>query len=262
VNRGASSRRLRAGAAPRAPLPEPLERLRRALARAPGRPLLGGRWMLQAAVAVVLRARGGRLEVLLIERARREGDPWSGHMAFPGGRVEPTDPSRQAAAARETREEIGLDLDGPIAHSLGRLSELLARGHGRPVPMRITPYVYGLLPEGAAPALRLDHDEVADTLWVPLDFLADPANRQTMRWHPPGKDGPVFTLPCYRYDGRLVWGLTLEMLDELLHLTHGRPYGRRFRQLRRFYRLIVRGDWRGGLRRRARLGSRGEPPQT
>ena len=233
-------------------LPEPLERLRRALGRAPGRRLLGGRWMFQAAVAVTLRERAGRLEVLLIQRAQRQGDPWSGHMAFPGGRVEPSDPSRQAAAVRETREEVGLELAPPLAHPLGRLSELLARGHGRPLPMRITPFVYGLAAGAAASSLpmTLDPAEVASAVWVPLDFLADPAQRDTMRWRPPGKRGPVFTLPCYRYEGHLIWGLTLEMLDELLHVTHGRPYRRRFRQLRRFYRLVLRGSWRRAQRAR------------
>lgn len=242
VSRSAARPRAQAAAGAN-PMPEPLERLRRALGRGPGRRLLGGRWMLQAAVAVVLRARAGRLEVLLIQRARREGDPWSGHMAFPGGRVEPSDSSRRAAAARETREEVGLELESPLARPLGGLSEVLARGHGRPLPMRITPFVYGLTEDGSAPPLTLDPHEVASVVWVPLDFLADPSQRDTMQWRPPGKRGPVFALPCYRYEGHLIWGLTLEMLDELLLFTHGRPYRRRFRQLRRFYRLVLRGSW-------------------
>ena len=78
----------------------------------------------QAAVAVVLRDAKGTPELLLIERARREGDPWSGHMAFPGGRLDPTDSDPRSAAERETLEEVGVRL--ARAESLGRLDERIA----------------------------------------------------------------------------------------------------------------------------------------
>jgi 8-oxo-dGTP pyrophosphatase MutT (NUDIX family) len=79
-------------------------------------------------------------EVLLIERARREGDPWSGHMAFPGGRVEISDESVQRAAERETFEEVGIDLAG--AELLGRLDDLEGRDSGRTLPLVISAFVY------------------------------------------------------------------------------------------------------------------------
>ena len=79
----------------------------------------------QAAVAVVLRQQGETPEVLFIERAQRSGDPWSGHMAFPGGRVETSDASARLAAQRETHEEVGVDL--APAEVLGRLDDL--EGH-------------------------------------------------------------------------------------------------------------------------------------
>ncbi len=83
----------------------------------------------RAAVAVVLREIDGRPEVLLIERATKEGDPWSGHMAFPGGRVEDVDGSIQIAAERETFEEVGVSLEG--AELIGRLDDLQGRHAGR-----------------------------------------------------------------------------------------------------------------------------------
>ena len=68
----------------------------------------------QAAVAVVLREGDSGSEILFIERSTREDDPWSGHMAFPGGRVEAADANTRAAAERETLEEVGVSLAGPI----------------------------------------------------------------------------------------------------------------------------------------------------
>ena len=80
----------------------------------------------RARVAIALHEGGGSLELLFIERASRDGDPWSGHMAFPGGRVDDTDLGPRAAAERETLEEVGLSLAG--AELLGQLDDI----HGMP----------------------------------------------------------------------------------------------------------------------------------
>ena len=66
----------------------------------------------RAAVAMLLREAAEGPEVFFIERARHPGDPWSGHMAFPGGRVEVGDPDVRAAVERETLEEVGISLAG------------------------------------------------------------------------------------------------------------------------------------------------------
>ena len=89
----------------------------------------------RAGVAMVLRddaGDGAGPSVLFIERARWEGDPWSGHMAFPGGRVDPSDRDARAAAERETLEEVGLRLSG--AERIGRLDDRQGnpRTHGTP----------------------------------------------------------------------------------------------------------------------------------
>src|SRR5450432_2372229 len=96
------------------------ERLRRAVAETPAEaPLTGTR---QAAIAVIFLELEMSLDVLLIERAIREGDPWSGHMALPGGHADPADADLSATAERETLEEVGLDLRA-IGERLGRLSD-------------------------------------------------------------------------------------------------------------------------------------------
>ena len=188
---------------------ESLARLREALAARPSasEPPPGER---HAAVAAILRERDPALgaEVLLIRRAERAGDPWSGHMAFPGGRREAEDPDLLATALRETREEIGLDL-ARDARLLGRLAELDAMARGRRVGMAITPFVFEL---SGDPALALEAGEVADALWTPLRPLFRGEARTTY----PYALGPArLELPGYRVGERVVWGLTYQMLEAL-----------------------------------------------
>ena len=100
------------------------------------------RRLARASVALIYRqSEDCGVELLFIQRARREGDPWSGDMAFPGGRMQPEDASPRAAAERETREETGVDLISH-GHFQTRLSDLVTRQHSRWLPMVITPYVY------------------------------------------------------------------------------------------------------------------------
>lgn len=171
----------------------------------------------QAAVAAILRHREGShaLEVLLIRRAEDPRDPWSGHMAFPGGRVDPTDVDAHAAAIREVHEEVGVDLVR-FGRPLGELSHLMATARGRPLQLAVVPFVFALSP---TPPFLLS-DEVQEAIWVPLAHLADPASRETMERT---YNSMTVLLPCVRYEGRVIWGLTLKMIDELIAVTAGGP---------------------------------------
>ena len=165
----------------------------------------------RAAVAAIVREHPeSGAELLFIHRAEHPRDPWSGHMAFPGGRKDDGDVDTRDTALRETREEIGLDL-GAAAEPLAELSHLNAIAHGKRLPMVIVPYLYELVGD---PQLALNH-EVQSVHWVPLTFLLDPHNRGTLERK---VFGQTLDLPCYEFDGQTIWGLTLRMADELLEL--------------------------------------------
>lgn len=163
-----------------------------------------------AAVAAVLRANDGSPELLFIERATRDGDPWSGHMAFPGGRTEPFDDDTFDTAVRESREEIGFDITAQRGvRWLGRLDNLEGSPRWSNSGLRVTPHI--CLLEGARPDLTLNY-EVADALWVPVDELADP--RHHIDYHYPPR--PEMHFPGIEVaHGRVIWGLTLRMLQDL-----------------------------------------------
>jgi len=160
----------------------------------------------QAAVAVVLREAAPGPELLLIERARRTGDPWSGHMAFPGGRVERLDPNPRFAAERETLEEVGLKLKE--AEILGRLDDLEGRHAGRPAELVISGFVY-FAPD---PTPIVSSQEVREALWVPLSTLLDPGHSVDYAY--PLAGGATYPgILVGDPERHVVWGLTFRFLQ-------------------------------------------------
>ena len=163
-----------------------------------------------AAVALVLRlGPGGDPELLLIKRAEHETDPWSGHVALPGGRHEPGDATLEATAVRETQEETGLDIAGE-GRVLGTLDEL---SPNTPVLPRVVVRPYVALLGGAA-ALT-PSAEVAAAFWVPL-----PALRAERGWSEATivVRGSERRVPCFEYGEYLVWGLTERVLRQFVAL--------------------------------------------
>jgi 8-oxo-dGTP pyrophosphatase MutT (NUDIX family) len=166
----------------------------------------------RAAVAMLLRPRDDDADVLLIRRATRQGDPWSGQMAFPGGRRAPEDSDVIHTARRETREEVGIDLDAS-GELIGALDELHAVARHRPLDLVISPTVWFL--RGAVEPVP-HAEEVAGTVWLPLSFLRSSAARGVYRRT---LDGVEQQFPAYRYEGYTVWGLTHRILEGFLRLV-------------------------------------------
>jgi 8-oxo-dGTP pyrophosphatase MutT (NUDIX family) len=166
----------------------------------------------RAAVAMVLRDRGDDTDVLLIHRATRDGDPWSGHMALPGGRHDPRDRDIIHTAARETLEEVGIDIER-TGELIGRLDELHAVARHRPLDLVISPTVWHLQqPVDITPHPR----EVADALWVPLSHLCSADGRGLYQRT---LDGVASEYPAFIYTGHTIWGLTHRILDSFLDVV-------------------------------------------
>ena len=190
------------------PIPSPLEleQIRRAVRGAPVQH--APRESRLAAVAAVVRQQApGDAQVLFIRRAEHEGDPWSGHMAFPGGRQDPDDADALHTATRETLEELGLDLKRD-ARLIGPLEPIDAVARGKRVGLSIAPFVFEL---SGDPELQPNY-EVAEVLWAPLGPLLR-GERDTKKRYV--YESRTLHLPGYDVDGRVVWGLTYQMLQNL-----------------------------------------------
>ncbi|MGH7674568.1 MAG: NUDIX hydrolase [Gemmatimonadales bacterium] len=162
-----------------------------------------------AAVALVLLEGARGLELLLIKRAERQGDPWSGQIALPGGRRDPSDADLLATALRETLEETGVDL--ARAERLGTLDDLYPRTPVLP-PVVVRPYVFAL---AKRPTLSLSA-EVRDAFWVPLAALRAPGVRRDTVV---AVRGVELIFPAYHHGGHVVWGMTERILTPFLDMV-------------------------------------------
>lgn len=156
-----------------------------------------------------------KFNVLLMQRAVRPGDPWSGHLSFPGGHVEDADADDLAAAIRETHEEIGLVLTPD--QFLGALNPIQTVGRG--VPRRvIAPFLF-TVPH--LPTVQ-PNDEVAAVHTIGLSPLLHGCGRShfTLDYQQ-----QAWELPQVQFSGGKLWGLTLQIVDDLLHRLDGRGTG-------------------------------------
>ncbi len=163
----------------------------------------------RAAVAMTLAPSKDDLEVLLIRRAEHEGDPWSGHMAFPGGHCDATDATLADTAIRETFEEVGIDL-AQHGQLMCRLDDVQAHARGRALDMVVTPFLFSL--DKPRPT-TIDESEVADAIWIPLRVFRDEQFHGTT---PIARGDFRADFPAFLYEGNTVWGMTYRMIREFL----------------------------------------------
>jgi 8-oxo-dGTP pyrophosphatase MutT (NUDIX family) len=158
-----------------------------------------------AGVAVIFHSPEDEEKVLLIKRAEREDDPWSGQVAFPGGMVSRSDKSFEETARRETAEEVGIDLASKAAVFLGYMREFKARTRD----VVVVPSVFKLR---AAAQVKLN-SEAASYEWVPLRSLAREDARSTYLLR---REGAELAFPSLVYRGLVIWGLTERIISSVL----------------------------------------------
>lgn len=195
-----------------------VERLKTTLHKLPVEPSPGGTRQ-RAAVAIILREHIGAAELLIIKRAISERDHWSGHLALPGGRWERGDADLKVTAARETFEEVGIDLLNG-GEFLGGLSPVTPRSPLVP-PITVAPFAwiapaeYHIRAKGDAVRPLMLSDEIQTAFWLPVELLKSGGRSDSFsmligeverRW------------PAYPSEQGPIWGLTERILTNFLTL--------------------------------------------
>ena len=183
-------------------------RIARSIVERPGSPAPRDPEARAAAVALVLRAVPPRgLELLFIRRAEYAEDPWSGQVAFPGGRHEPGDESLERTAIRETWEETGIDL-ASAGTILGALDDV------RPNTIVLPRVVVRPFVATISADIEIDENgEVAEAFWVPLDAL-----REKTGWAETdvAASGAVKRVLAFQHGNHIVWGMTERIVSQLI----------------------------------------------
>lgn len=184
-----------------------IAQLRRTFENRPAEVVTRGPGHREAAVALLVRPRAS-LEVLLIRRAELHGDPWSGHVALPGGRRSADDADLLETAYRETLEEVSIPVHR-VGTFIGALDEV-APSSPRLPPILVAPFVLAVPPDTDAIP---DPREVQAAFWVPLDALRDRSAASEILID--GDGGPV-SFPSVTYEDYIIWGLTYRILQQFL----------------------------------------------
>ncbi len=164
-----------------------------------------------ASVMMILKQTGRDYSLLFIKRPESEGDPFSGHMAFPGGRMESVDKSKLETAVRETYEEVGININssGRILGSLDDVNPNNPRARN----FIVTPYLSVLNEEVI---IKPDVREVETTVWVPMRHLIDDRNTRVRIVDIGGKEVKDY---AYHYEQYLIWGMTGRILHQFLSFS-------------------------------------------
>lgn len=150
--------------------------------------------------------------ILLIRRADREGDNWSGHLAFPGGRWSPGDAELADTARRETWEEVGLQL--PAGSRIGTLDDLAPSTSVLP-PILVRPFVFQV---PSRSPLELN-PEVAQAWWLSLEALLRPGVFGPVELP---RHGTIIRTMGYHLEQGVLWGLSERILTPFLRIWAGK----------------------------------------
>lgn len=156
-----------------------------------------------ASVALAFAGPVDALDLCFILRASRDGDRWSGQMAFPGGKADPEDATSQAVAIREAREEVDLRLES--AQAIGALPPVSLRPSG--TLGTLMPFAFYVGEE--RPALRPNDGEVDAAFWIPVADLWDASRLGSIEWE---WKGQMHRFPGIKFREHLIWGLTYRVL--------------------------------------------------
>jgi 8-oxo-dGTP pyrophosphatase MutT (NUDIX family) len=185
-----------------------MDRIKEKIRENPGKVFTGAPYdnLPSAAVLMLLRPEGNSLEALLVKRKVSEGDPWSGHMAFPGGRSSKTDSSIEETVTREAFEETGIRA-GEDYEIIGTLDQVVPGN----ISIKVTPFVAFAIKDVS---VRIDGNEIVEYFWIPIAFFANKGNSSTYKLLRFGKS---YEVPSFAYMGKhIVWGMTLRIIENFI----------------------------------------------
>jgi 8-oxo-dGTP pyrophosphatase MutT (NUDIX family) len=156
-----------------------------------------------SAVAIIIDSNRDGGSVLLIRRRDRQGDPWSGQIAFPGGHKSKEDQTLLQTAIREAAEEVGIDLN---EH---RLLGVFPQAYTHMRSMPVFPFVFELKKDVATRY----NEEVAESFWVPLESLL----RMRAKSSQVEVDQGRLNVESYVIKEHVIWGLTFRIINVLLN---------------------------------------------
>jgi 8-oxo-dGTP pyrophosphatase MutT (NUDIX family) len=165
--------------------------------------------LVRAAVLVPLVERGGP-HLIFAKRTDRVGTH-RGQISFPGGTIDPADPSPLDAALRESEEEVGLPR--AAVEPLGALDDTETFA----TQFVITPWV-GVVREPVV--WRPDGEEIEEVIEVPFASLVERGNFRVEHWE---RDGVVRPVYFYDWGGEVIWGATARIVKHYLDLVTGAP---------------------------------------
>ena len=154
-------------------------------------------------------------EILMIKRVEKEGDPWSGHYAFPGGMRSREDQDQFETALRESHEEVNFNYDEIPHQFLGKLDQLQIHKNGKPIPFLIHPFVVFLEePFEVIPEVS----EVQDYFWFSLEEIIKKENLHNKEFE---FLNSTWELPCISIEEHTVWGISYMILFDLMKKWQG-----------------------------------------